>query len=156
VCEKKLVYLTNEPGINTGKGEIMKNQTQQERAIAGNRVNRRNFIGGSLTALVGFSSVGRARMFGSNTLNSDGTSQIKEFRTLGRTGFKASDISLGGVSLTEPALVKACLDAGINYFDTAEGYMRGQSERLIGEGIKGYDRKSLFIWRDFNWNTWTA
>lgn len=146
MCVKKLSYsLANEPGIYTVKGDVMKNQTQREKAIACKGLSRRGFIGGSLIALAGLGSVGRTRMFGSNTLESSGTSQIKEFRTLGRTGFKASDISLGAASLTEPALVKACLDTGMNYIDTAESYMGGQSERLIGEGIKEYDRKSLFI-----------
>jgi aryl-alcohol dehydrogenase-like predicted oxidoreductase len=28
---------------------------------------------------------------------------------------------------------RACLDAGLNFFDTAEGYGRGESERLLGE-----------------------
>lgn len=28
---------------------------------------------------------------------------------------------------------RACLDAGLNYFDTAEGYGKGESERLLGE-----------------------
>src|SRR5215475_7816841 len=28
---------------------------------------------------------------------------------------------------------RACLDAGFNFFDTAEGYGNGESERLLGE-----------------------
>jgi aryl-alcohol dehydrogenase-like predicted oxidoreductase len=118
---------------------------KEEKASDEKTVSRRGFVGGALAALAGVSSAGTMKSFDSKPIKSNETSLIKEFRTLGRTGFKVSDISLGGVSLTEPALVKACLDAGINYIDTAEGYMRGQSERLIGEGIKGYDRKSLFI-----------
>lgn len=122
----------------------MKN-TKKDKSLPSRAMSRRDFIGGSLTAFAGIGIASGTGLRSSSNFKSGDTSQIKEFRTLGRTGFKVSDISLGGVSLTESALVKACLDAGINYIDTAEGYLRGQSERLIGEGIKGYDRKSLFI-----------
>lgn len=108
-------------------------------------INRRGFMRGSLAAMAGFTVAAGAKLFGSKTIEPTGVSKIKKFKTLGRTGFRVSDISLGGASLTEPALVKACLDAGINYIDTAEAYMSGQSERHVGAGIKGFDRKSLFI-----------
>jgi len=72
-------------------------------------------------------------------------SKIKEYRTLGRTGFKASDIGFGAGNLTDPALLAAALDAGVNYIDTAEHYARGNSERTIGQVIKDRDRKKLFI-----------
>lgn len=35
------------------------------------------------------------------------------------------------------ATVHAALDAGINFFDTAEGYENGHSERVLGQGLKG-------------------
>jgi predicted aldo/keto reductase-like oxidoreductase len=72
-------------------------------------------------------------------------SKIKEYKLLGRTGFKASDIGFGAGNLTDPALFAAALDAGVNYIDTAEHYARGNSERTIGQVIKNRDRKKLFI-----------
>lgn len=45
----------------------------------------------------------------------------------------------------EIACIKYALDNGIKLIDTAEMYGNGNSERLIGEAIKGYDRKKLFI-----------
>lgn len=45
----------------------------------------------------------------------------------------------------EIACIKYALDNGIRLIDTAEMYGNGNSERLIGEAIKGYDRKNLFI-----------
>ncbi|MFC2155312.1 aldo/keto reductase [Acidobacteriota bacterium] len=72
-----------------------------------------------------------------------GMPKVKAFRTLGQTGFKASDIALGGVDNVE--VIKAMLDAGVNYIDTAETYSRGKSEISMGQAIKGRDRKSLFI-----------
>jgi len=69
--------------------------------------------------------------------------RIKEFRTLGRTGFKVSDISTGGP--LEAGLLRALLDVGVNYIDTAESYGRGASEKVVGEVLKDRDRKSLFV-----------
>jgi predicted aldo/keto reductase-like oxidoreductase len=55
-----------------------------------------------------------------------------------------------GTAQTFPTeVLKAVLDAGVNYFDTGEGYGRGQAERSVGEAIKGRDRKSLFITTKF-------
>ena len=71
------------------------------------------------------------------------------YRKLGQTGIDVSVIALGcwpfagGGYWGEQddqasiATVHAALDAGINFFDTAEGYGRGHSERVLGEGLKG-------------------
>ncbi len=75
--------------------------------------------------------------------------RIKSFRSLGRTGFRASDIGIGTSQTFPTEVLKAALDAGVNYFDTGEGYGRGQAERSIGEAIKGRDRGSLFITTKF-------
>ncbi len=118
----------------------MKNQKDH------NAVSRRGFIG-SVSALAGGAAVGLQAQSKEKKVAEEEVkgNKVMEFRTLGRTGFKASDISLGGVELTTPALVKASLDAGINYIDTAEGYLRGQSETTIGKALKEYDRKKIFI-----------
>lgn len=70
--------------------------------------------------------------------------KIRRFRKLGRTGFEASDVSFGGLP-NDAAVIKFCLDRGINYFDTAEGYGNGDAERKIGEAIQGVERKKIFI-----------
>lgn len=41
-------------------------------------------------------------------------------------------------------LVKEAVSKGVNFFDTAPGYSNGLSERIIGEGIKGF-RDKVFI-----------
>jgi predicted aldo/keto reductase-like oxidoreductase len=69
--------------------------------------------------------------------------RVRAYRPLGQTGFKAADIGLGGMAKVE--VIRAMLDAGVNYIDTAETYSRGQSEISIGQAIKGRERKSLFI-----------
>jgi predicted aldo/keto reductase-like oxidoreductase len=67
--------------------------------------------------------------------------KVKGFRTLGRTGFRVSDIGTG--SIYDQGVLTAMLEAGVNYIDTAESYPG--HHRLIGAAIKGRDRRSLFI-----------
>jgi aryl-alcohol dehydrogenase-like predicted oxidoreductase len=72
-----------------------------------------------------------------------------QYRPLGKTDVKVSVMALGcwpfagGAVWGEQddndsiATVHASLDAGINFFDTAEGYEEGKSERVLGRGLKG-------------------
>ena len=43
------------------------------------------------------------------------------------------------------AMFAQCMEAGINYYDTAYGYHGGQSEIVVGEVLKNYDRKSFYL-----------
>jgi len=72
-------------------------------------------------------------------------SRVRAWRPLGRTGFAMSDISFGCANLADPALVRAAIDRGVNYFDTSPDYSREGSERALGEGIRGTRRERLFI-----------
>ncbi|MCJ1282736.1 hypothetical protein MMC26_002061 [Xylographa opegraphella] len=84
-----------------------------------------------------------------------------EYRYLGRSGLKVSAISLGGW-LTYGGHVenegtfncmKAAYDCGINFFDCAEGYAGGESEKVMGEAIKkfGWKRNDLVISTKIYW-----
>jgi predicted aldo/keto reductase-like oxidoreductase len=70
---------------------------------------------------------------------------ISRRRTLGRTGFQVSDISIGCGYISEAAVIRFAYDHGINYFDTAETYSNGDSERKIGEAMEHLDRDKIFI-----------
>ncbi len=110
-------------------------------------MNRRRFIGASAAAFASLGLSGRSGAFGQTAQPSAITEgpKIKEYRTLGRTGFKVSDIGLGGGEVTDAALFEAVLDRGINYIDAAENYVNGQVERAVGKALKNRDRKSVFI-----------
>ncbi|MGM0880189.1 MAG: aldo/keto reductase family protein [Bacillota bacterium] len=75
------------------------------------------------------------------------------YRKLGRTGLKVSEISLGswltyGNSVdngTAAKTIAQAYDLGINFFDTANVYMRGKAEEIVGEALRGYARESYVI-----------
>jgi aryl-alcohol dehydrogenase-like predicted oxidoreductase len=77
-----------------------------------------------------------------------------EYRALGRTGWKVSDVSFGAwaiggawghVSDEEAmAALRTAVDCGVNFFDTADVYGNGRSERLIADLKKNY-RKDIIV-----------
>jgi aryl-alcohol dehydrogenase-like predicted oxidoreductase len=76
-----------------------------------------------------------------------------EYRRLGSSGLKLSEIGLGswltyGVGV-EAAAAKECVakayDLGVNFFDTANAYGRGAAERVLGEALAGYRRESYVL-----------
>jgi aryl-alcohol dehydrogenase-like predicted oxidoreductase len=71
--------------------------------------------------------------------------RIQNYRTLGRTGFRVSDISLGASFLRDANLVRYAFDKGINYIDTAETYANGTAERAIRDALPHVSREEIFI-----------
>lgn len=67
-----------------------------------------------------------------------------EYRILGRTGVKVSSLCFGTMSFggdadetTSAAMFARCLDAGVNFFDTANSYGHGRSETILGKLVQG-------------------
>ncbi|KAK5287531.1 hypothetical protein LTR20_010518 [Exophiala xenobiotica] len=75
-----------------------------------------------------------------------------QYRFLGRSGLQVSVISLGGW-VTYGGAVGDAYDAGINFFDCAEGYAEGKSEITMGKAIKkfGWKRNDLVISTKIYW-----
>ncbi len=76
-----------------------------------------------------------------------------KYRQMGRWGARLSAVGLGsyltiGFKLDEQAsrdTVRAAYDAGINFFDTANAYNRGEAERVLGKCLGEFDRSSVFL-----------
>jgi aryl-alcohol dehydrogenase-like predicted oxidoreductase len=76
------------------------------------------------------------------------------YRELGRTGWKISEISFGAWAIggawgsvedkDSLAALHAALDAGVNFFDTADVYGDGRSERLLAK-LKKERKENFFI-----------
>jgi aryl-alcohol dehydrogenase-like predicted oxidoreductase len=84
-----------------------------------------------------------------------------EFRYLGSSGLKISEISYGNWithgSQVENEQAKACvraaLDAGITTFDTADVYANTAAESVLGEALRGVRRESVEIFTKVYWPT---
>jgi predicted aldo/keto reductase-like oxidoreductase len=106
-------------------------------------LNRRNFLKRSSAGMLG------AGIIGNRTLNpqtedpEDEPPMIRGYKTLGRTGFKVSDISLG--VFFSDSIPRAALSTGINLIETGEMYGRGNQERSLGNLIPDLKREDLFI-----------
>jgi aryl-alcohol dehydrogenase-like predicted oxidoreductase len=78
------------------------------------------------------------------------------YRTLGRTGLKVSEIGFGGISVGRPGwgvagpgdspevdeaeairTIHRAMDLGITFFDTAPNYGNRESERVFGKALRG-------------------
>ena len=74
--------------------------------------------------------------------------RVSEYRRLGRTEFRVSDISLGSGSSTggrqTSAVAREAIERGINYFDTAPDYSEAGSEKRLGEAMKSV-RDQMFV-----------
>ncbi len=66
---------------------------------------------------------------------SDAEPRVRRYVPLGRTGMKISDISFGSSRMRDPEAVRHAYERGVNYFDSAEGYNGGDSEKAIGEAL---------------------
>ncbi len=115
-------------------------------------INRRNFIKTTFAgACVPAVLTSQSKDINQNPdFQKKDTGKIKEFRTLGRTGFKVSDIGFGAGLLSNPDVLNASIERGINYIDTAEHYGGGRSEKTIGEVIGKHNRKKIFITTKLN------
>src|SRR5579875_2878602 len=84
-----------------------------------------------------------------------------EYRQLGRSGLKVPELCFGtgtfgggneffqawGNTQVEEArkLIDICMEAGCNFFDTADIYSDGKSEEVLGQAIKHLKRDDVLI-----------
>jgi aryl-alcohol dehydrogenase-like predicted oxidoreductase len=80
-----------------------------------------------------------------------------KFRPLGRTGVQVSQLCAGTMAYggdadesASAAMYKACREAGINFFDTANQYSGGRSETILGGLIQGHREDLVLATKCFN------
>ncbi len=96
-------------------------------------MKRREFIGKSALGL--FSAGLGLPLLKSQPLQENSPYKII-YRTLGRTNLRIPVVSFGVMNTDSPDLLQRALDMGINHLDTAHVYLRGNSERVIGEVVE--------------------
>lgn len=104
----------------------------------GQDMNRREFFG---KAAFGLFSAGLATPFLKKGAASQEQLPKIVYRTLGRTNLRIPIISFGVMNSDSPDLIKRALDVGIKHLDTASLYLRGNSERAIGEVLERLGNK---------------
>ncbi|MFB3906597.1 MAG: aldo/keto reductase [Acidobacteriota bacterium] len=65
------------------------------------------------------------------------------YRTLGNTGLKVTPLAFGCMTTSDPSVITRAADFGINHFDTARSYQRGNNERMVGEALKNVRQKVI-------------
>lgn len=86
-----------------------------------------------------------------------------EYTTLGETGIEVSRICLGCMSFGSKdwsewvleeddalPIIERAIDLGINFFDTANIYSRGESERILGDALEGRREESVVATKVYN------
>src|SRR4051812_14350163 len=79
------------------------------------------------------------------------------YRPLGRTGVRVSQLCFGTMSFGGDAdeamsarMYRACRDAGINFFDSADQYNKGRSEEILGQLAHGHREELVIATKCFN------
>lgn len=101
---------------------------------------RRDFLKTTATGLGGFAYMGV-----NLTRPPDAPDKFEGTRVFGRTGIRVPIVSMGVMNTDNPQLVRAALEAGYVFLDTAQGYQRGTNESMIGEILKDRPRNSFII-----------
>jgi 1-deoxyxylulose-5-phosphate synthase len=83
-----------------------------------------------------------------------------QYKNLGRTGLKVSRICFGCMSFGDPtkgrhtwvvnehdgrAMIEKAIEAGINFFDTANVYAAGTSEEMLGRAVRDFARRDELV-----------
>jgi predicted aldo/keto reductase-like oxidoreductase len=101
-------------------------------------IKRREFLGktalGLFTAGFGLPKLIRA------TTGQEQSHKIL-YRTLGRTNLRIPVVSFGVMNSDSPDLINLALEKGVNHLDTAHLYLRGNSERVIGEVLESSGKR---------------
>jgi 1-deoxyxylulose-5-phosphate synthase len=83
-----------------------------------------------------------------------------QYRSLGKTGLRVSRVCFGCMSFGDAtkgrhrwvvdedegrSMIKRSLDAGINFFDTANVYAAGTSEEMLGRAVRDFARRDELV-----------
>jgi aryl-alcohol dehydrogenase-like predicted oxidoreductase len=67
-----------------------------------------------------------------------------DYRILGKTGLKVTTVSMGVMNCSDAAVVLRAYELGINFYDTADCYMWGHNEEMVGKVFQG-KRNKVYI-----------
>jgi aryl-alcohol dehydrogenase-like predicted oxidoreductase len=87
-----------------------------------------------------------------NRSTSTSKEEIVQYRNLGRTGVKVSELCLGCMmfggrtgEVDSADIIDRAIDAGINFLDTANVYSTGASEEAVGKALKRNGKRDSIV-----------
>ncbi len=98
--------------------------------------SRREFLAKSSAASLIAASTGSVAVSGAPAEAQPSDGPRMPTSILGRTNMRVSRLAFGGSWNVDSEVIGAGMALGMNYLDTAEGYLGGQSERAFGEILK--------------------
>ncbi len=101
--------------------------------------SRRSFLGAGL-ALPALSSVRTEMAPVPEPASFPGSGKLV-YGNLGKTGLKVTRLAFGCMTTSDPSVIERAADIGINLFDSARAYQRGNNERMVGTALKKYRNK---------------
>lgn len=108
--------------------------------------NRREFLKtATVTGLAASAGLAADAVFTREVYAAKKGKYTLRFRRLGKTDMKVTEVGFGVMNTRDPELLKAGLDAGINWFDTSHSYMRGVNEEVLGKVLKDYGRNKVYV-----------
>ena len=109
-------------------------------------VNRRGFLRTTLLGAAG-SVAATGLVHGMPVFTKEINEKNQDFiiRKLGKTDIEIPVVSMGVMRADNPGLVKAALDKGMKFLDTAHVYQGGRNEEMLGKLLKDYPRDSYYI-----------
>jgi len=111
------------------------------------QTSRRSFLKTSLAAPVAYALASGINVQAASVEPASSTPVLPK-RKLGRNGPEVTMVSLGGMmGALSPQYLDIAWSMGIRYFDTADCYLKGQSEKIIGQWLAKYPerRKEIFL-----------
>jgi len=83
-----------------------------------------------------------------------------QYRKLGRSGLLVSEICLGTMTFGQQVnetdaikIIKSAMAAGINFIDTADGYVDGKSEEITGKALKEVRHSAVLATKVGSWKS---
>jgi voltage-dependent potassium channel beta subunit len=83
-----------------------------------------------------------------------------KYRSLGNSGLKVSELSLGGWTTyggsvkdqkVAQAIIARAYESGVNFYDIADIYAKGESEKMMGAALRDFPRHTLVISSKLYW-----
>jgi aryl-alcohol dehydrogenase-like predicted oxidoreductase len=113
----------------------------EEDSMLSEKMGRRKFVKNMSSAFLGVMS----SHFWSGLPSAHAEDKpVLQYRTLGKTGLKVTAVSMGVMNCSDPAVLLRAYDLGVNFYDTADCYMHGHNEEMVGKAFEG-KRQKVFI-----------